>query len=235
MRNVATAGKRYGRGLYYNWYAVDNARGLAPDGWRVPSHSEWTDIITHVGDYTSGGEFKSLRLEWQRPNTGATNSTGFEALPVGYIITLGPYYVGSGEYASFWASDSPTGSSSAYYRRFLYNSEQISGEPDGISTGYTQKSGGLSVRCIQDKDGAEQDGNIGTLKDIDGNEYTWIVIGPYRVMRENLRTRRYKDITFINFYTWPGDFVSDTEGGCIMWQNDPYTVYPPNQVPYEIY
>ena len=38
----------HGYGLLYNWYAVDNASGLCPNGWHVPTDGEWTDLETYI-------------------------------------------------------------------------------------------------------------------------------------------------------------------------------------------
>lgn len=72
-------------GLLYNWYAVDNASGLAPAGWRVPSDGDWRVLQTYLGGETvAGGKLKEAGLtHWSTPNTGAVNTYGFTALPGG--------------------------------------------------------------------------------------------------------------------------------------------------------
>ena len=73
----------YGR--LYNYYAVADSRGLAPTGWHIPSDSEWTTLSTFLGgDAVAGGKMKEAgTAHWLDPNTGATNSSGFTALPGG--------------------------------------------------------------------------------------------------------------------------------------------------------
>lgn len=75
-------------GLLYNWYAVDNAHGLAPAGWRVPSEADINTLITFIGGNTvAGGILKDIGLTyWQSPNTGALNTFGFTAKGSGQRI-----------------------------------------------------------------------------------------------------------------------------------------------------
>jgi uncharacterized protein (TIGR02145 family) len=73
----------YGR--YYNWYSVNNAHGLAPSGWRIPSLTDWQTLVTFAGGGTvAGGKLKEIgTLHWNSPNTGATDDYGFKLLPAG--------------------------------------------------------------------------------------------------------------------------------------------------------
>ncbi len=74
----------YGR--LYNWYAAVDKRGLAPDGWHIPSQAEWQELIDYLGgEQVAGGKLKETGLaHWHSPNTGATNESGFSALGSGY-------------------------------------------------------------------------------------------------------------------------------------------------------
>ena len=79
--NVASNSTTYGR--IYNWYAVDDNRNVAPPGWHVATQAEWNTLVTFLGgDDVAGGKLKeSGTTHWESPNTGATNQTGFTALP----------------------------------------------------------------------------------------------------------------------------------------------------------
>ena len=80
--NKSANGKVVGR--LYNWYAVNDSRGLAPLGWHIPSEPEWQTLTTFLGgQLIAGGKMKSTSILWNAPNTGATNSSGFTALPGG--------------------------------------------------------------------------------------------------------------------------------------------------------
>lgn len=73
-------------GKLYNWYAVKDPRGLAPEGWHIPNDVEWTTLSQFLGgDVYAGGEMKETGTShWATPNTGANNSTGFTGRPGGY-------------------------------------------------------------------------------------------------------------------------------------------------------
>jgi len=109
ISNVAT----YGR--LYNWYAVDESRNIAPAGWHVPTDDEWKQLEIYLGmspteaDEThwrgtdEGGKLKETgTTHWYSPNTGATNESGFTALPGGYRVSGGFSSLGFGAY--FWSS-----------------------------------------------------------------------------------------------------------------------------------
>ena len=72
-------------GYLYNYYVVADPRGICPAGWHVPSMDEFETLSWSCGgDYVSGGALKEAgTTHWAAPNTGATNSSGFTALPGG--------------------------------------------------------------------------------------------------------------------------------------------------------
>jgi uncharacterized protein (TIGR02145 family) len=146
--NVAT----YGR--LYNWYAVNDIRNIAPVGWHVPTDDEWKQLEMYLGMSQSqanatgwrgtdeGGKLKEAgTIHWIFPNTGATNSSGFTALPGGYRSSNGSFYdVG---YVGNWWSSTEYNSGSAWQRRLYYTYIQVGNE-------YFEKHGGFSVRCVRD-------------------------------------------------------------------------------------
>ncbi len=75
-------------GKLYNWFAVEDFRGLCPPSWRVPSQEDWTILSDHLGgENVAGGKMKATGTEyWLSPNTGATNDSGFTGLPGGTRI-----------------------------------------------------------------------------------------------------------------------------------------------------
>jgi uncharacterized protein (TIGR02145 family) len=142
----------YGR--LYNWFAVDDARNIAPEGWHVPSDAEWKQLEMYLGmsqaeaDGTGwrgtdeGGMLKETCItHWNPPNTGATNESGFSALPAGSRYAYG-YYRNMGSYAAFWCS---TGhhSHAAWFRLLAYDNSQIGLDSHG-------RVYGMSVRCVRD-------------------------------------------------------------------------------------
>jgi uncharacterized protein (TIGR02145 family) len=132
-------------GLLYNWYAV-NSGLCCPTGWHVPSDNDWTILATYLGGTSiAGGKMKeSGTSHWLSPNTGATNESGFLALPGGY--RYGEAGVGSFSGLSAqtaWYSSSMNGANPIYYY-IIYTSSELR-----RSIG-TTKNYGYSVRCMRD-------------------------------------------------------------------------------------
>ena len=75
-------------GYLYNWHAVNNAAGLCPTDWHVPTDDEWTTLTTHLGGESGAGEFMKSSDDWN-----GTNTSGFSALPGGYRSSSGSSYV----------------------------------------------------------------------------------------------------------------------------------------------
>jgi uncharacterized protein (TIGR02145 family) len=131
-------------GAMYNWFAVSDNRNLAPAGWHVPSDAEWTTLINYLGNITTaGGSMKETgTAHWQSPNTGATNSSGFTALPGGYRYTDNGSFRQMGFDADWWSS-TEVDAVFAWFRNIYY---------DAASSGryYYKKQNGFSVRCVMD-------------------------------------------------------------------------------------
>ncbi|ARM30360.1 fibrobacter succinogenes major paralogous domain-containing protein [Prosthecochloris sp. HL-130-GSB] len=129
-------------GKLYNWYAVEDPRGLAPEGWHVPSDREWETLALQLGGrLVAGGALKSLD-GWSRPNAGADNSSRFAALPAGSRNCLGGFF-GKGRYAYFWTSSSAG--------RFDAWNRELSSTNSEIRRVKINKSLGFSVRCLKDR------------------------------------------------------------------------------------
>lgn len=137
INNVAV----YGR--LYNWYAVDDGRNIAPEGWHVPTDAEWQTLVDYLGgDAVAGGKLKETgTTHWNDPNTGATNESGFTALPGGTRYRSGSF-LDMGRYAYFWSS-TEIYSLNAWYRSLYYNYSQV--YRYGMVKHY-----GFSVRCVKD-------------------------------------------------------------------------------------
>lgn len=135
----AESGDKYGK--LYNWYAINDPRGLAPQGWHIPTDAEWTTLTTFLGGKTeSSGKIKSAR-GWSQSGNG-NNESGFNALPGG-TRSINEAFSFVGDYGYWWTSSSFDGSS-AWNRFLAYNNNYI-----GRSTGWKQF--GNSVRCIKDE------------------------------------------------------------------------------------
>ncbi|NEW81132.1 MAG: hypothetical protein GZ094_02045 [Mariniphaga sp.] len=93
-------------GAIYNGYSVLDDRYLAPKGWHIPTKTELTTLTNYLGGLSiAAGKMKeSGTTHWSTPNTGATNSSGFKALPGGYSENLGYSTSGINEYGTWWSS-----------------------------------------------------------------------------------------------------------------------------------
>ncbi len=148
----------YGR--LYNWYAVKDSRNIAPEGWHVPTDiwtDDWNELEMDLGmsqtqaglsmwrGRDEGGKLKEQgTAHWNSPNTGATDSSGFSALPGGYrdVRGAGDYYYNMGFYSAFWTS-AEYDSNLAWSRWLAYSRSQV-------YRGYDDKRLGYSIRCVRD-------------------------------------------------------------------------------------
>ena len=130
-------------GALYNWYTVQT-RKLCPTGWHVPTDVEWTTLTTFLGgESVAGGKLKEAgTAHWTSPNTGATNESGFTALPGGFRGAQGTFYY-IGHWGEYWTSTSPF-ESVAYYRVIASDSSGV----DNGKTNAVQRLCGESVRCL---------------------------------------------------------------------------------------
>jgi uncharacterized protein (TIGR02145 family) len=129
-------------GALYNWYAVNTGK-LCPDGWHVPDDEEWNTLTSFIGSETiAGSKLKEAgTLHWQAPNAGATNETGFTALPGGYRTSTG-VYANIKRYSYWWSSSQRT-TNDAWFRDLSYGYAYA----DRSSS---NKKSGFSVRCVMD-------------------------------------------------------------------------------------
>lgn len=139
-------------GALYTWAAASNGetsetnpsgiQGACPSGWHLPSDAEWTELTEYlIGN--AGGKLKSACTSlWNAPNTGATNETGFSALPAGGRYYNTGSFSGEGSYCDFWSA---TQSSETYvWWRVFYFADA------GFYRGTNYKSSGFPVRCVLD-------------------------------------------------------------------------------------
>ncbi len=128
-------------GKLYNWYAVNDPRGIAPAGWHVASDTEWSELVTALGGEKAAGAKLKSKVLWKAQAAGADNSSGFSALPGGYRSSNGTFSQ-LGTNGSFWTSTEEH-SYSAWYRT-LFNSYS------SVYRTSSSKTQGFSVRCVKD-------------------------------------------------------------------------------------
>lgn len=148
-------GDKYG--LLYNWYAVNNSRGLCPEGWHIPSDADWKKLEMHLGmsqqdanqtgrrGYNQGGQIKSRRTDpdphpsWRSPNVGATDYAGFSAVPGGFRSYDGSFD-DIGRRGVWW--------SSTKYDDIMVWSRILHFQYGNIFRDISCIDDGLSVRCV---------------------------------------------------------------------------------------
>jgi uncharacterized protein (TIGR02145 family) len=135
-------GDRFGK--LYNWYAVNDPRGLAPQGWHIPSDAEWTLLSTTLGgDLVAGGKMKLAGSGnyWLAPNMDGTNYSGFGARGGGNRYNASAF--DSHYYTGYWWSATEFNAPYAWCRNLVYS--------NGILyKSYYSKQFGMSVRCVRD-------------------------------------------------------------------------------------
>jgi len=140
--NNATSSKAT-YGALYNWFAVADSRNIAPTGWHVATDDDWTTLTTYLqGVNVAGGKLKETGfIHWSNPNIGASNSSGFTALPGGYRGGSGAFYgVGSG---GIWWCSKVRDANNAWGRYLRYGEAKITRDSGG-------KNYGFSIRCVKD-------------------------------------------------------------------------------------
>ena len=145
-------------GKLYNHYAVTDSRGLCPTGWHVPSDGEWNVMVKYLDPNAdtvcgncwqssiAGGLLKSTTTQptpggWNPPNTGATNSSGFTALPGGLRDFIGDFF--NMAFNGVWWSSSVLSGSNAWYRI-------LTSDYSYILRYNGNRTYGFSVRCCRD-------------------------------------------------------------------------------------
>lgn len=140
-KNDVGNGASYGK--LYNWYAVNDPRGLAPEGWHIPTDNEWKILSNYLGgEDFAGKKIKSTsgwedNRSWWKVKNG-NNSSGFNGLPGGYRSDYGTFD-GQGNYGIWWSA-SEFDTVKAYARFLGYN----------LVRANDNKGLGFSVRCLRD-------------------------------------------------------------------------------------
>ena len=129
-------------GALYNWYAVNNAHGLAMEGWSIATKADYDILIAAVGGNAVGGKLKEEGIDhWINPNVGAEGLFGFNALPGGNRnFSTGAFAQITGE-CNLWTSTSYNAANA--WRINMFWSTIL------LQETYNQKQYGFSVRCVR--------------------------------------------------------------------------------------
>ena len=125
-------------GKLYNWYAIHDARGLAPVGYHIPKDAEWARLKKTLGD-NAGTQMKATS-GWSDSGNG-TNSIGFAGLPGGFRKLDGTFF--HIDYFGYWWSSKAFSNSNAWYR-------SLCNEFSFVYRSNINKASGFSVRCLRD-------------------------------------------------------------------------------------
>jgi uncharacterized protein (TIGR02145 family) len=144
-----------GDGPLYNWSAAmngasntnenpSNVQGVCPDGWHIPSASEWEELFSYLGgEDVAGGKMKEKGTEhWSEPNSYATNESGFTALPGGARSASGSFSSSLFAVAYYWSTTLE--SDSIFVKRY-----ELSFNNGDAKTSIVDKNIGISVRCVK--------------------------------------------------------------------------------------
>jgi uncharacterized protein (TIGR02145 family) len=127
-------------GKLYNGYAVNDKRGLAPEGYHVPTDEEWTQLSDYLGGEDVAGKKMKSTSGWIENGNGS-NESGFNGLPGGFRYNSGAF--SDQGYYGYWWSASETNAGLAYYRDLHHDG-------DNLDRDNGDKVLGFSVRCLRD-------------------------------------------------------------------------------------
>ena len=136
--NEGSGGVRYGK--LYNWYAVTDPRGIAPDGWHVASDAEWRRTTDFLGGEDAAGTKMKNDTGWVGKANG-TNESGFSGLPGGSRDLYGRFIYGGD--VAYWWTTTERNDELAWYR-------VIDQSPHYVYRTNYSKANGYSVRCLKD-------------------------------------------------------------------------------------
>jgi uncharacterized protein (TIGR02145 family) len=145
--NISVSDSSFGK--LYNWYAVNDSRGLAPKGWHIPSKDEFNELILFLSKSGNIEENIKSQFGWDSDNNGK-NQSGFNAYPVGGRDENG-FFGGRGVSAFFWSSSEQKNNVSIMVIKETFGLLDLNQQPyQAVEIWNTLKTEGYSVRCIKD-------------------------------------------------------------------------------------
>lgn len=194
-------------GKLYNWYAVNDPRGLVPSGWHIPSSQEWVDLQDYLGSANISKQLReSGTAHWDFNNNefyNGLNTSGFTAVGAGSYEN--GVFSGLLSQATFFCSDDVAGVNAFSASFYALDSTLFIND-------FNPKKMGRSLRAIKD------DGVVGDVT-IDGIVYHSVKIGNQVWMLENLATNKYQNGDQI------GSDFNSLSGAVISYNNDDNNAY----------
>ncbi len=137
----AENGLKYGK--LYNWYAVNDDRGLAPSGYKIPSDTDWKVLVDYCGGIMDAGNKLKSATGWEENGNGI-EPNGFNGLPGGFCLENGTF-AGLTVVGAWWTSTEGAGieNENTSWDRYLES------DKDAVETYSEPQALGFSVRCIK--------------------------------------------------------------------------------------
>ncbi len=128
-------------GKLYNWWAVNDSRGLAPEGFHVPSNNEWRELVEYLGGMDVAGTKMKSTSGWKKEGNG-DNSSGFNAVPAGKRYLQGGFDTFFNDNCHWWSSTESNPYMAWYWNLYFLDGKVIMNQ--------AYKDAGMTVRCIKD-------------------------------------------------------------------------------------
>lgn len=133
--------------MLYNWYAVNDSRGLAPKGWHIPTKLEWLTLFEYLGGFEVAGKKMKSRNGWDtKYASNGNNISGFNALPTGERDNFG-FYMAFSQYAWYWSATSEGDYAYCLQLGWQYN---LKFNKSGLNFMTNVRQSGEAIRCIKD-------------------------------------------------------------------------------------
>ncbi len=215
-------------GFLYNWYATDDSRNIANTGWSVPTISNQQTLSTFLGgNNVAGGKLKETGLvHWNSPNTGATNTSNFNARGGGERSDSTGLFSAIKEAAAYWAQGY---NAAGGYVSTLTNITSIYTVYNGSSFHSKVKKFGIGVRLIKDTTSLTN-GQTGTYTGNDGKVYRTICVGTQEWVADNLVETKYRNLDAIPEVIPNATWVGLSTGARCSYDNNPSNAIPTGEV-----
>lgn len=214
-------------GLLYNWWTVSGTgdASLAPTGWRVPTDDDFWALCIYLdpdATWITNDAGKYLKetgtTYWDSPNTGATNSTGFNGRGAGERHYTTSAFQSLKATLRLWNFESTGNNGLITY--LSYDSTKMTTTEPGVVQLSLDKNYGCSVRLVKEST-TLSDGGTSIMTDNDGNRYDTICIGTQEWMLSNLKTTKYRNGDAIPEVTDDTAWAALSSGAWCYYNNDP--------------
>jgi len=146
--SILVYGRLYSWNVAMNGTPSERTRGIAPKGWHIPNNDDWQVLFDHLGGVDiAGGKMKEAgTLHWREPNVGATNSSGFSAVPSGGLIPPDKYH--GFPFAVHYLSSTGKGSNASWPS--ISNSVNTKSTGKNVYILSAPKNFPVAIRCVKD-------------------------------------------------------------------------------------